>query len=1192
MKRFLFLFFAFAILSGTVSKKAHSQKLPNKWVIGLWDQSWGYNNIPNSMVLDLKTLNAGTIPSLQKYQLNLTTRNWWYNGVALGDSAGLLQFYSHAGLSLQDTNELIPHWIHDSLILNNDLLIKRPENDTIYHWFFIANHYYLSNHFGLYETILAVKGDSVWIKKPAKLLFRIGPYYQFNNHYGFNSFFHGYMVQANENCDGTKFWIWYFDLFKRKFATFQLSSTGTDTTRFWQRLDPRIDYVLDIKTSPRGDIIMASVDLSDSIIGYTNPVQQTGPIFDSSIMNYSLIDLNRSNGMLSLHQNFDSATYQNGLNVGDWGSFFEFSQTGKHVYTNKALTSIHLKSYWGQQIIRYKIKNSFVQSSDTIFTNLSSKYFTRDIARTPEGRMIFGGYTLNNNWHSYYLGILVDPERPYPVFHPQKIINTHYYNGPPRNNWTSFPRFSAGFTPESFIVSEGYCFGDSTRFWLRDTMCLDSVKWNFGDPASGSANLSTLMHPTHVFSAADTFFVQLYRFYPFRADTIQKRIILHLPDTVRASNDTLLCAGDTIGLHTNLSYPFFHSWSNGSTDSNIVVTDSGWYHVTVVGECNVSKDSVYVTYASTPVVDLGNDTILCKDTLVLAATWPLASYLWSTSDSTDSIQTLQSGLYRVTATNICGADSDTIQVRIHPQAQPNIPDTSVCAGKSIRISIPFDYTSYIWSNWTASNYILINSPGKYWVQTQNLCGTFSDTFFVAPSPGPQVELGNDTLICKNSPLLLNGFHQHNDGYFWRHNASSDSVVSVNSTNLYHLVVSNGCGTASDSVFVSAIDPPLVTLGADTAICLSDSILLAVTGTHDSSSYQWSPLGSNAPNYWAKDTGLYHVLVTNQCGADSSQQRVLDLPKPSSNFVKDTILCDNASWPLSASNPKAFYLWSTGSLDSSISINQQGSYWVTITNPCGVLVDSTRVGYLYSPTVKLTSDQTKALCLGTPIEILATATGGALSFLWANGDTSDKMVVTQPGPYSIKVSNLCGNASDQIDPVYVNLKADFVLNKTQGEAPLVIKPSNQSVGATSSRWFLDSTLISLEQQSTSNVKIIAYGKHALMLVTANGSCTDTTFQEIEVLENTNLPPRLCDFDIRPNPSSGEFFLTALNTDKQVREIKIFDKLGALVFEADVSDWKENPFFWPAPQSQLQLAAGTYTIGLFCEEETVYHRLVID
>ncbi|MCB0481523.1 MAG: hypothetical protein KDC83_08825, partial [Flavobacteriales bacterium] len=111
---------------------------------------------------------------------------------------------------------------------------------------------------------------------------------------------------------------------------------------------------------------------------------------------------------------------------------------------------------------------------------------------------------------------------------------------------------------------------------------------------------------------------------------------------------------------------------------------------------------------------------------------------------------------------------------------------------------------------------------------------------------------------------------------------------------------------------------------------------------------------------------------------------------------------------------------------------------------------------------------------------------------------------------------------------------------------------------------------------------------------------TAIQEIDVLKNKNLPPRLCDFEIRPNPviqsnntqPTQPFFVLAQNNDNQVREIKIFNSVGGLVYQTDVSHWKEDPFFWQSPEVNLHLASGTYLLGLYCESETVFKRLVVE
>ena len=53
------------------------------------------------------------------------------------------------------------------------------------------------------------------------------------------------------------------------------------------------------------------------------------------------------------------------------------------------------------------------------------------------------------------------------------------------------------------------CSNDSVHFTINNTTCLDSVLWNFGDPASGSENTSTLIAPAHYYSQGGSYSVNL-----------------------------------------------------------------------------------------------------------------------------------------------------------------------------------------------------------------------------------------------------------------------------------------------------------------------------------------------------------------------------------------------------------------------------------------------------------------------------------------------------------------------------------------------------------------------------------------------------------------------------------------------------------------------------------------------------------
>lgn len=62
---------------------------------------------------------------------------------------------------------------------------------------------------------------------------------------------------------------------------------------------------------------------------------------------------------------------------------------------------------------------------------------------------------------------------------------------------------------ETIVTIENFCESDSTSFTIDDTANIQSVQWNFGDPNSGSNNLSSAIDPTHVFSSPGIYTVTM-----------------------------------------------------------------------------------------------------------------------------------------------------------------------------------------------------------------------------------------------------------------------------------------------------------------------------------------------------------------------------------------------------------------------------------------------------------------------------------------------------------------------------------------------------------------------------------------------------------------------------------------------------------------------------------------------------------
>ena len=136
------------------------------------------------------------------------------------------------------------------------------------------------------------------------------------------------------------------------------------------------------------------------------------------------------------------------------------------------------------------------------------------------------------------------------------------------------------------------------------------------------------------------------------------------------------CAGGTDGEATatgaggsgNISY----LWSNGETSATAsnLGEDSIWCTITDSVGCEISEFVIISHTFENPLVSLGSDTVICYipefgqfKSITLNAGSGFSSYVWSTSETTDTISTSAPGVYSVVvedANGCFGTDSITI----------------------------------------------------------------------------------------------------------------------------------------------------------------------------------------------------------------------------------------------------------------------------------------------------------------------------------------------------------------------------------------------------------------------------------------------------------------------------------------------------------------------------------------------------
>lgn len=165
-----------------------------------------------------------------------------------------------------------------------------------------------------------------------------------------------------------------------------------------------------------------------------------------------------------------------------------------------------------------------------------------------------------------------------------------------------------------------------------------------------------------------------------------------------------------------------------------------------------------VCYANPPVVQLDSPVAICSGGVTLNAGNTGSRFLWSTSDTTQSITVRNPGKYWVTVTNPGGVQgSDTTIVITGTAPVFSLSDTLICASDSALVNVIQPSSArYRWSTGDTTAAIYTDS-GMYYVQVTGNNGCYAtDSMFVATKPAPQIpDLDYNKPLCAGSTLIIN-----------------------------------------------------------------------------------------------------------------------------------------------------------------------------------------------------------------------------------------------------------------------------------------------------------------------------------------------------------------------------------------------------------------------------------------------------
>lgn len=352
-------------------------------------------------------------------------------------------------------------------------------------------------------------------------------------------------------------------------------------------------------------------------------------------------------------------------------------------------------------------------------------------------------------------------------------------------------------------------------------------------------------------------------------------------------------------------------------------------------------DDIVLTLVKSDLYVVG-DTSICDGQSTTLTAFNSSNPRWvdslypSTTISTDTALTVSP---TSTTTYIIYDDNDTATITVEVNQYPTADlgnDTTICVGQSIVLTVSSPKSTYLWNDNSRDSTIEVTATGSYMVWVTNQCGIAKDTINVEAIETPEIELGEDTIICESGTILLD-VYAPNATYKWQDNSALSNLI-VSDAGTYWVEVSNSCGLDSDTIIIDQKDLPRINLGRDTTIC--EGSVLEIQLPLNDYTYQWIDFSSQS-TFVVKEPGIYWVVASNDCGSVIDSITVDVSPLPVIELGNDTSICEGDAIRISSSsaNSDLAYLWQDNSKGSSILLVESGQYWLTATNMCGSVTDT-------------------------------------------------------------------------------------------------------------------------------------------------------------------------------------------------------------------------------------------------------------
>ncbi|NTS43913.1 gliding motility-associated C-terminal domain-containing protein [Flavisolibacter sp. BT320] len=211
------------------------------------------------------------------------------------------------------------------------------------------------------------------------------------------------------------------------------------------------------------------------------------------------------------------------------------------------------------------------------------------------------------------------------------------------------------------------------------------------------------------------------------------------PSVIIAAQKDTLCPGTSVSFRAstvNSGKNIFYQWekngvavginTNTYVSDNIKAGDVFRCAIETDGTCLTTttalSNSVTPSLLSAPIVRLDHTNFLCMNDSKQLDAGVFASYLWNNSSTGRTLTVSDTGTYFVTVTDKNGCKgTDTASIKtFYPIPQGFLPgDTAICSYGKLELKALSSYQSYQWSTGGVTSSIMVEKPGRYWLQVQD-----------------------------------------------------------------------------------------------------------------------------------------------------------------------------------------------------------------------------------------------------------------------------------------------------------------------------------------------------------------------------------------------------------------------------------------------------------------------------------------